>query len=73
MIRTRPCLLVVLCPRPEVVAGREAARRKTGYGSWTIGALDRELRATERIGLWLDNSDQTPDETVAAILQHPAR
>ena len=73
MIRARPCLLVVLCPRPEVVAARVAARRKNGYGSWTIEALTRELRTTERICLWLDNSDQTPDETVAAILRHATR
>jgi predicted kinase len=70
LIRTRPCRLVVLCPRPEVVAGREAARRKTGYRDWTVEALDRELRATQHIGLWLDNSDQTPDETVEAILRY---
>jgi hypothetical protein len=38
LIRTRPCHLVVLRPRPEVVAAREAARRKTGYRDWTIEA-----------------------------------
>jgi chloramphenicol 3-O-phosphotransferase len=68
LVRTRPCHLIVLCPRPEVVVAREAGRRKTGYGDWTVEGLDRELRATARIGLWLDNSDQTPDETVEDIL-----
>ncbi|WP_399478167.1 hypothetical protein [Streptomyces sp. TRM68367] len=31
--------------------------------------LDRILREeTPRVGLWLDTSEQTPDQTVAAIL-----
>ena len=28
------------------------------------------LRETPRLGLWLDSSEQTPEETVEAILQH---
>jgi hypothetical protein len=70
-IRSRPLYVVVLVPRPEVVTEREAARTKSAYrqGSWTIDDLDRGLREqTPRIGLWLDNSDQTPDETVDEIL-----
>ena len=70
-IAFRPLYVVVLIPRPEVVARREAERPKTAYrpGSWTIDELDRSLRdRTPRIGLWLDNSDQTPDETVDEIL-----
>lgn len=68
LIRTRPCHLVVLAPRAEVVAAREAARRKTGYGAWTVPDLQAELARTPRIGLWLDNSDHTADETVDQIL-----
>lgn len=69
MITTRPRYLVVLAPRPDVVEGREAGRGKKGYGDWTVGALDSALRdATPRLGLWLDTSDQTPDETVSEIL-----
>lgn len=67
----RPLHVVVLLARRDVIASREAARVKTAYrkGSWTIEGLDRELREeTPRIGLWLDNSDQTPDETVDEIL-----
>ncbi|MFT7838967.1 AAA family ATPase [Saccharothrix sp. BKS2] len=68
-VRTRPRYVVVLAPSPEVVARREAGRPKTGYGAWTVEDLDRGLRAgTPRLGLWLDTSDQTPDETVDAIL-----
>lgn len=68
-VRTRPRYVVVLAPSPEAVALREAARPKTGYGAWTVEDLDRGLRTgTPRLGLWLDTSDQTPDETVDAIL-----
>jgi predicted kinase len=64
-----PHRIVVLCPTPEVLAEREQGRPKTGYGEWTPADLDRDLREeTPRIGLWLDTSDLTIDETVAHIL-----
>jgi chloramphenicol 3-O-phosphotransferase len=68
LVRTRPRHLVVLAPSPAAVAAREAGRAKTGYGAWTVEDLDRGLRAMPRRGLWLDTSDQTPAETVDAIL-----
>ncbi|MEU0196619.1 MULTISPECIES: AAA family ATPase [unclassified Streptomyces] len=70
LVRTRPLYVVVLAPRPEAVAAREAARPKTGYGGgWTVAALDEELRArTPRIGLWLDTSELTVEQTVEEIL-----
>ncbi|MGW6456601.1 AAA family ATPase [Streptomyces sp. NPDC055078] len=70
LVRTRPLYVVVLAPDPGTVAAREAARPKTGYGKGlTVEGLDRELRGlTPRVGLWLDTSAQTPDETVAEIL-----
>lgn len=70
-VTSRPLYVVVLSPRPEVVAEREAARPKTAYkpDGPTISDLDHHIRAeTPRIGLWLDNSDQTPDETVDEIV-----
>ena len=68
-IRHRPLAVVVLAPRAEVVAARERARSKNGYGDWPVADLDAEFRAdTPRIGLWLDTSEQTPQETVAQIL-----
>jgi chloramphenicol 3-O-phosphotransferase len=63
--------VVVLCPRPEVVAARDAARDKTGYGDdgAAVAAFDHVLRAeTPHIGLWLDNSDLSLSDTVACIL-----
>ncbi|WP_329132428.1 AAA family ATPase [Streptomyces sp. NBC_01476] len=68
-IGSRPLFLVVLAPSQEAVAAREAARAKTGYGSWTVGGLDHVLRdETPRLGLWIDTSEQSPQETVDAIL-----
>lgn len=71
-IRTRPLILVVLAPRPEVVARREAARTKVAYrdDTTTISALDAALRQeTPRIGLWIDTSTRSPDETVDEIIR----
>jgi hypothetical protein len=69
LIRVRPLHLVVLAPSPEVVVEREAGRLKNGYGTWTPHTLDLVLRQeTPRIGLWLDTSAMTVDETVDAIL-----
>ena len=70
-ITSRPLHVVVLAPRVDVVSEREKARPKTAYQADgpTIEDLDAYIRAeTPRIGLWLDNSDQTPDETVDEIL-----
>jgi chloramphenicol 3-O-phosphotransferase len=69
LITTRPLYVIVLQPARDVVAQREQERGKTGYGTWTIEALDDSLRRdTPRIGLWIDNSAQTPDDTVAQII-----
>jgi hypothetical protein len=70
LVRTRPFDIIVLAPRTEVVEWRDAHRHKRGYdGDWTVDQLDRILRAeTTRVGHWIDNSDQTPEETVAAVL-----
>lgn len=70
-IAARPLVVVVLTPSIDVVAAREAARGKCAYGDVAdgIAALDRVLREeTPRIGLWLDSSDQTPVQTVDAIV-----
>jgi adenylylsulfate kinase-like enzyme len=70
-IRSRPLFLVVLAPRVDAVEAREARRAKTAYqpDGPTVADLDSYLRSqTPRIGLWLDTSDQSPDETVEEIL-----
>ncbi|WP_152397161.1 DinB family protein [Paenibacillus guangzhouensis] len=68
MIRNRPLYVIVLTPNQEAVLSREAARPKKGYGRWTVQALDQSLRhETARIGLWIDSSDLSAEETVEQI------
>lgn len=70
MITTRPFSLVVLSPSVEAVTKREEQRNKTGYTSFTPNDLDDVLRSTTaRIGLWIDSSSLTVDETVDMILK----
>lgn len=69
MIRSRPLHVVVLAPDAGAVEARERLRPKTGYGDITVADLDAALRhETPRIGLWLDSSRQTPEQTVDEIL-----
>jgi cytidylate kinase len=68
--RARPLFIVVLAPRPEVAADRAERRSKaSGYGAWTAAELDRRLRESPRVGLWLDTSALTPAETVDEIVR----
>lgn len=70
-LRRHPLHVVVLCPTPEAVAVREAGRGKKGYRGITVAELDRALRVeTPRLGLWVDSSALTVDETVDYILAH---
>jgi chloramphenicol 3-O-phosphotransferase len=69
-IRTRPLHVIVLAPRPDAVAAREARRGKQAYGPWTVEALDRSLRTeTPHMGLWLDSSELSVSETVEEIVR----
>jgi predicted kinase len=66
-----PFSLVVLAPQVEAVLQRDQNRLKTTQGKAWAEYLDRELRSTMAgIGLWVDSSQQTPEETVDYILQH---
>jgi hypothetical protein len=74
-IEARSLYVVVLAPRADIVTARDDARRvnigKVAYrpGDEGVTQLDSYLRRqTPRIGLWLDTSDQTVDETVDEIL-----
>ncbi|MBK1865416.1 phosphotransferase [Aestuariivirga sp. YIM B02566] len=64
-------MIVVLNPKADVLAKRDAARHKTGYSvdfppEVLAGALERE---TPRLGLWLDTSQMTAEEVVDRILR----
>jgi predicted kinase len=66
-----PFSLVVLAPRVEVVAQqRDRNRAKQPLGeAWAI-YLDQAFRSTMTgIGLWIDTSEMTPEETVDHVLR----
>ncbi|MEZ4712652.1 MAG: phosphotransferase [Caldilineaceae bacterium] len=69
-----PLHVVVLCPNADAIKARELGRGKRGYGNLAeIAQFDRVLREeTPRLGLWLDTSNLTVDETVDRILAHLA-
>ena len=70
-LRGLPVRVVRLCPRPEVVEQRERERGKTGYAHFSVRALCADfLRETPALGLALDNSEETPQQTAARILAH---
>lgn len=65
-----PLYVVVLSPRPDVVAERAAHRDKSGYGKWDVEASCGDfVNETPHVGLWLDTSEQSPEETVDEILR----
>jgi chloramphenicol 3-O-phosphotransferase len=64
----RPLHLVVLLPNEEAIAQREAGRAALGYEDWSVRRLYRVFaEETQRLGLWLDTSGDTPEETVREI------
>jgi predicted kinase len=66
LLATRPLALVQLAPSVDVVERRDAGRDKQLFGIW--GHLDAELRRNmPRVGLWLDTSTLTVDETVDRV------
>ena len=73
-VTTRPRHLVVLRPRMDVVAARDEQRRlstgKVAYrGGFTVAKNDADLASTPRqLGLWIDTSDQAPEQTVTDVL-----
>jgi predicted kinase len=63
--------LVFLDPDAAAIEQRERERGKIAYGPdrWSVGGLQTLLREqTDRIGLWLDTTGLSAEQTVAAIL-----
>jgi len=63
--------LVFLDPDAAAIERRERGRSRIAYrpDRWSIGGLQAVLREeTDRIGLWLDTTGQSAEETVEAIL-----
>lgn len=63
--------LVVLDPAPEAIRRRDRERggrvytEENGAFAWLREVLETE---TPRIGLWLDTTNQSPDETAATVM-----
>ncbi len=74
-IQARPRHLVVLRPSVGIVEARDAERRRTrgkvAYrGEFTPAINDQHVASTRSdLGLWLDTSEQSPEETVDEILR----
>lgn len=76
-IRNRPLRVIVLAPSVQAVVARETARGSNAYRSWVEahGSLEaavrefhRSLQLTPRVGLWIDSSNQSPEQTVDEII-----
>lgn len=71
-----PLYVIILHPRPDVVAERERQRRKSGYDGWDVEALCAAfVDETPHVGLWIDTSELSVEDTVDEILarRHDAR
>ena len=65
LVKSRPLNVVVLLPSISTVVARDQARATSGYRDWPVERLYHVFsHETPRVGLWLDTSDDTPDETV---------
>jgi len=66
-----PLELIVLAPSPDRVASKRDADRGKGVlgEKWAL-YLDGALRDTiAGVGIWIDSTDQTPEETVEEIVR----
>lgn len=66
-VKAGPLHVVVLAPGPEKAWERNNARHKKLTTNWAF--LDEAMREElSGEGVWIDNADQTVEETVAAVL-----
>jgi broad-specificity NMP kinase len=63
-----PVIFVMLEAQPDVLETREIGRGTALFREWDWLAAEIRVR-TPHVGLWLDNSDWTPEQTVAEILR----
>lgn len=75
-LQARPVILAMLVPQTRAVVERELSRASGAYRGWmgdggleaAVAQFQSFIVETPRIGLWLDTTGQTPDETVNTIL-----
>jgi broad-specificity NMP kinase len=63
-----PVIFVMLEAQRDVLEARETERGTALFREWDWLAAEIRVR-TPHVGLWLDNSDWTPEQTVAEILR----
>lgn len=73
-----PRSLIVLRPSPAAVAQRERSRGTSAYAGWltderslidAISQFDEWLSSSPAVGLWVDSSGLTPEQTVDQIVE----
>ncbi|MDV4151313.1 AAA family ATPase [Clostridium sp. AL.422] len=68
--QSKPIYFITLNPSIETVIEREEKRNKIGYATWEVEPLYEVLiNENPRIGLWIDSSAMTPEETVLEIIK----
>jgi hypothetical protein len=63
----QPVRFIMLRPSIDVVRQREIGRGTRLFEEWEW--LDDVIERTPRVGLWLDTSQQTPEQTVDEIVR----
>jgi predicted kinase len=73
LVRVPEFHLVFLDPDATAIAEREAGRSQEAYGRgrFSVEGLRRVLHETDRIGLWVDTTQLTAEQTVDRILADP--
>lgn len=70
LLKPYPTYVIVLNPDIETIKQREQNRDKKGYIGYTVESLYKSfLEETPRIGLWLDTTNMSVEETVSEILR----
>jgi predicted kinase len=73
-LRSRPLMLVVLCPPLEVARHRNATRAVETRVDYDFGPLaQNQRRELGDLGWWLDSGEQTAEETADLIVAEGAR
>lgn len=70
LLKNYPVYVIVLSPSIRTIEHREKNRGKKGYIGFTVESLYQSfMENTPRIGLWLDTSSMSPQETVDEIIK----
>ena len=67
---SKPVYFITLSPKIDAIIEREKKRNKTGYITWGVEPLYEVLiNENPKIGLWIDSTDMTPEETLSEIIK----